>query len=302
MIAIFQSEPRKKRSACSCAVLLCILLSMENYFARLLLSSELDDPVYFAHIHDNIAKLEKKLVAHFNEHGPMNQHYVVLMGELNMAYYSSGDTSKELEVAQELYQICVSINGEESELTLEALIALASSYLDDGQIEEAQGIASTLLQRNWTTQDETSYDLYIDALCLQADIHHAKEEFHKELTIREHVLSIFEEFEGSASNQAVTARCARAFCLEKLKRWKDALSDYRIIRAYLDVETDFATEAEKLGLLVHIGRCYRKMGNFSDSHAIFQWAYKDAVNRWGAASSPAKKLSRIIGISQANQT
>ena len=271
---------------------------MENYFARLLLSSELDDPVYFAKVHNNIAELEKKLIAHFNEHGPMNQHYVTLMGELNMAYVSSGNTARELEIAQQIYQISSSINGEENELTVEALIALALSYLDDGQLEEAQGIAKSLLERNWVDENIAYYDLYIDALCLQADIHHAKEEYLRELALREHVISLLDQFEGSVSNQSIMARCARAFCLEKLRRFNDALSDYRVIRSYLDVETDFATEAEKLGLLVHIGRCYRKIGNFSDSHAIFQWAYNEAVSRWGAASSLAKKLDRIIGISK----
>lgn len=271
---------------------------MENYFARLLLASELDDPVYFAHTHNTIAKLEKKLVEHFNEHGPMNQYYVTIMGELNMAYYNLRDTARELEIAQQLYQICSSINGEESEFTIEALIALASSYLDDAQIEEAQAIATGLLERSWTENEGPSYDLYIDTLCLQADIHHAKEEYLTELPIRDHVCAILQEFEGSASNQTIMARCGRALCLEKLKLWKKALADYIVIRSYLDVEKDFATEAEKISLLAHIGRCYRKLGNHDDSLAIFQWAYRQATERWGATSIMARKLDKIITMSK----
>ena len=62
---------------------------MENYFARLLLTSELDDPIYFAKIHQQIADLEKQRIAHFNVHGPMNAEYVVLMGEVEYGVSAS---------------------------------------------------------------------------------------------------------------------------------------------------------------------------------------------------------------------
>ncbi|HPE94426.1 MAG TPA: hypothetical protein PLQ90_11640, partial [Sphaerochaeta sp.] len=84
---------------------------MENYFARLLLTSELDDPIYFAKIHQQIADLEKQRIAHFNVHGPMNAEYVVLMSELNMAYLQARDTSSELEIAQQIYQTSQNLYG-----------------------------------------------------------------------------------------------------------------------------------------------------------------------------------------------
>lgn len=269
---------------------------MENYFARLVLTSELDDPIYFAKIHQQIADLEKQRIAHFNVHGPMNAEYVVLMSELNMAYLQARDTSSELEIAQQIYQTSQNLYGDEDERTLEALIALGLSYLDDGQSEMAQGIATSLLSLNWSEENGPAYDLYIDVLCFQADIQHNKELYPQELVIRKHVFSLLEELSGSVSSQAIMARCALAFCLEKMKRYKQALDHYQVVRSYLDSDEQFATEAEKIGLLVHIGRCYRKLGNFDDAVVLYHWAHKQADKLFGPASSLAQKMKKLVGV------
>ncbi len=271
---------------------------MENYFSRLLLSSELDDPIYFAKLHQTISDLEKERVQHFNENGPMNIHYISLMGELNMAYYQAHETDKELETAQQIYQTSQVLNGEEDDVTIESLIALALSYLDDGQSDEAQSIADDLLQKNYTKEEGPSYTLYIDSLCLQADIHHNRKDYDQELLIRQQVLTLLTSLEGSASNQTIMARCGLAVCLEKRKSYKEALEQYRIIRSYLDIESDFATEAEKIGLLVHIGRCYKKLGNSEDALALYRWAHRKAHVKFGASSLLARKMQKILKISE----
>ncbi|HPZ16006.1 MAG TPA: tetratricopeptide repeat protein [Sphaerochaeta sp.] len=267
---------------------------MENYFARLLLTSEMDDPPYFAKVHQEIADLEKKRVAHFNAHGPFNQEYILLLTELNAAYTRAHDTEREVEVAQHIYQSCQALNGEEDELTLEALIALAFSYLDDLQFEEAQSIATMLLRLDWGTDDGPGYDLYIDALSLQADIKHAKKEWNDELTLRTHILALLSELTGSSSNQTIMARLAMGICLEKQQRYKEALDHYLVVRSYLDYETEYATEAEKIGLMVHIGRCYRKMGNLEDSRVIYSWAHRHATKHFGQASTLSRKLRSLV--------
>ncbi len=269
---------------------------MENYFARLLLTSELDDPIYFAKIHQQIADLEKQRIAHFNANGPMNAQYVVLMSELNMAYLQARDTSSELEIAQQIYQTNQNLYGDEDERTLEALVALGLSYLDDSQSEEAQGIATQLLSLSWSEENGPSYDLYIDVLCFQADIHHAKELYSQELVIRKHVLSLLEELSGSVSSQAVMARCGLAYCYEKMKKYRQALDHYLVVRSYLDNDEQFATEAEKIGLLVHIGRCYRKLGNFDDAVVLYHWAHNQANKHFGPASSLAQKMRKLVGV------
>ncbi len=109
---------------------------MENYFAKLLLTSELDDPIYFAKVHHEISELEKQRVSHFNQFGPINSEYITLMGELNMAYLRANDSTNELEVAKQIYESTLALYGEYNDLTIEAQIALASSYLDDGRIKE----------------------------------------------------------------------------------------------------------------------------------------------------------------------
>ncbi|MGE4583237.1 MAG: tetratricopeptide repeat protein [Sphaerochaeta sp.] len=273
---------------------------MENYFARLLLTSELDDPIYFAKIHQQIADLEKKRVKQFNEQGPMNQAYLLVLNALNMAYLQARDTEKELEIAQQIYATNQSLYGDEHEYTLEALLALGLSYLDDGQAEEALGIATSLLEKPWTETLGESYDIYLDVLGFQGDIYHAKKLYDKELLIRKHVLSLLEELGGSTSEQAVLARCAVAYCQEKLKKYKDALSHYLVIRSFLEAEPEFATEAEKIGLLVHIGRCYRKLGDFEDSKAIYHWAYRQANTHYGPASSLTQKMKRLMGSLETN--
>ncbi|MGE4454794.1 MAG: tetratricopeptide repeat protein [Sphaerochaeta sp.] len=275
---------------------------MENYFARLLLSSELDDPLYFARVHQNIADLEKKLVAHFNEHGPMNQRYILLLGELNMAYYRAGNTQKELEIAQQIYQTSQLLRGDDDEGTIEALIALGQSYLDDGHISEAQSIVEDLLTRDYTQEGGPSYDLYLDSLCLQGDVHHMRKQYDEELLLRQQILTILTSFQGATSSQSINARCALGYCLEKRYAWRDALEQYRIVRAYLDIETDFASEAEKIGLLVHIARCYRNLGEVDDAHTLYRWAHRKAHVSFGPASPLALKMQRILRASEKRKT
>jgi len=274
---------------------------MKNYFTRLLISSELDDPLYFARVHQNIADLEKKRVAHFNEYGPINQKYIVLMGELNMAYYRAGETQKELEIAQQIYQTSQLLHGEEDEATVEAMIALGTSYLDNGLSTEAQSIVENLLSRDFTKEDGPSYDLYIDLLCLQADIYYKRKQFDEELLIRQQVLTILTSFQGSTSSQSIMARCALGVCLEKRYAWREALEQYRIIRSYLDIETDFASEAEKIGLLVHIARCYRKLGEVEDAKTLYRWAHRKAHVYFGPASPLALKMQRILKAAEQNK-
>ena len=277
-------------------------LGMENYFAKLLLTSELDDPVYFAKVQQNIADLEKKRVAYFNAHGPMNQHYVRLMSELNMAYLEAKESERELEVAQQIYQTNQALHGDGSDLTLEALLALGQSYLDNNQQEEAEGIVASLLALPWSEENGPSYDLYIDALCLQADIMHARKEYTKEVVIRRHVLSLLEELSGSVSNQTIMARCALGFCLERMKNYREALEHYIIVRSYLETEEDFATQAELIGLMVHIGRCYRKVGNLEDARLIYHWAQRKADTQFGKASSLSQKMQRLIEMTEGSTT
>lgn len=274
---------------------------MENYFARLLLTSEMDDPPTFARVQQEIADLEKRRVAHFNEHGPINQEYILLLTELNAAYALARDSESEVEVAQHIYQSRRILSGDEDELTLEALLALAFSYLDDGQYDEAQSIAVMLLRLDWGEENGPGYDLYIDALALQADIKHLKKEYDDELTLRRHILALLSELTGSSSNQTIMARCAIGICLEKMKRYKEALEHYLVVRAYLDYETDFATEAEKIGLMVHIGRCYRKMGKHADAAVLYHWAHRHAKKHFGQGSVLVRKLHTLVSALEQNR-
>ncbi len=271
---------------------------MENYFARLLLANELDDPITFAKVQQEIAELEKKRIAQFNEYGPLNPTYVTLLGELNMAYLKARDTSNELESAQQIYQSAEALYGKTDDRTIEALIALASSYLDDGQIDEAQGIVTTLLAMDWAEEKGPSYDLYLDTLATQADIHHAKEDFIQELKLRTQVWKTLEEFNGTASVQTMLARLAVGICLEHLKRYAEALDHYLVIRAFLDAEPEFANDAEKIGLMAHIARCLRKTGRLEDSRVAYRWASDEAVNKFGHSSAIAQKMKKIVDLTQ----
>ncbi|MCK9548950.1 MAG: tetratricopeptide repeat protein, partial [Sphaerochaeta sp.] len=232
---------------------------------------------------------------------PINQEYIVLLTELNAAYALARDTERELEVAQHIYQSRRLISGDDDELTLEALLALAFSYLDDGQYDEAQSIAVMLLRLDWGEDGGPGYDLYIDALALQADIKHLKKEWDDELTLRRHILALLTELTGSSSNQTIMARCAMGICLERMKRFKEALEHYLVVRAYLDYETDYATEAEKIGLMVHIGRCYRKLGKQGDAAVLYHWAYRQAKKHFGQASPLVRKIGGLVAALEQHQ-
>ena len=266
---------------------------MENYLTRLLLTSELDDPIYFARIHQNIMELEKKRVEHFNLHGPVNSFYVNLMGELNMAYLHANDPTNELAVAKQIFETTKTLYGSDDDLTIEAQIALANSYLDDSQNKQAQTIATELLKRDWSEEESPSYDLYMDVICLQADLHHDQELFTKELPLRKHVLGIFEEFEGSTDNQTIMARVALGYCLEKMKRYKEALSHYIVVRAFLDADKDFSTDAERIGLMAHIGYCYHKMEKNEEARLAYRWVLNESIARFGHASPLTVKVKKL---------
>lgn len=266
---------------------------MENYLTRLLLTSELDDPVYFARIHQNIMELEKRRVDHFNQKGPANSSYVTLMGELNMAYLHANDTTNELAVAKQIYETTKNLYGASDDITIEAQIALANSYLDDSQIKEAQTIVTELLKYEWSEEKSPSYDLYMDVICLQADLHHQRELFTKELPLRKHVLSIYEEFEGSAENQTIMARVALGYCLEKMKRYRDALGHYIVVRAFLDAEKDFSTDAERIGLMAHIAHCYHKIEKDEESRLAYRWVLNESIARFGHGSPLTAKVKRL---------
>ena len=160
----------------------------------------------------------------------------------------------------------------------------------------AQGIATSLLSLNWSEENAPAYDLYIDVLLFPSGYPACQRAVSAGMVIRKRVLSLLEELTGSVSSQAVMARCALAFCLEKLKRYKQALDHYLVVRSYLDSDEQFATEAEKIGLMVHIGRCYRKLGNFVDAVVLYHWAHKRADKLYGPSSSLAQKMKKLVGV------
>jgi tetratricopeptide (TPR) repeat protein len=270
---------------------------MENYFSDFLLVSELDDPVYFARIHQEIYELEKQQVALFNTVGPLSWDYIVTTSELNMAYMEAGDTRNEVTTAQQIYQGTVALEGEGSERSIEALLALGSSLLDDGRIREAQTIAAGLLRKDPFSSDaDNSYDYlaYLDSLCLQADIYRKTKQTFRERPIREKVLDAYNTLNGEADDQSIMARAALATCLERKGLYEKALEHYVVIKSYLDIEKDLATDAERIGLMVHIADCYRKTGKIEDSKTVIHWAMQDASTLFGPESSLLSKMHGFI--------
>lgn len=271
---------------------------MENYFARLLLTNELEDPVHFAKVHQNLFDLEKKRIAHFNQYGPMNETYVSLMGELNMAYLAVGDTANELEAAQQMYRTDRQLYGEHDERTIASYLALGHSYLDDGQVVQASSIACELSKRTRTGLKPPISIISLEVLSFQADIHHLKQEFASELELRQQVFARFTELFGSTDSQSIISRTALAICLERLRRFSLALDHYLVVHSYLDSNPDFVTEAEKIGLLVHIGRCYRRLGHFEDSRVIYRWAYSKAQKQFGPSAPLTVKMKKLMKVVQ----
>jgi tetratricopeptide (TPR) repeat protein len=272
---------------------------MENYFSNFLLTSELDNPKFFAKVHQNIYELEKQRIALFNKKGPLNWEYIAIMGELNMAYMEAKDTSNEVSTAQQIYRGTVALNGKDDSLSYEAFLALGSSLVDDDRLSEAQVIATELLELTTETklpevEKDFDYLTYLDALCLQADIYHKKETFAKEEEIRLKVLDAYEDSFGASNDQTVMARAALAICLEKLKRYSQALEQYIQIRTYLDVEKELATDAERIGLLAHIAYCYRKIGHFEDSTVVLQWALNESMRLFGSEASLTAKMKTLM--------
>lgn len=273
---------------------------MENYFSNFLLASELDNPKYFAKVHQNIYDLEKRRVAVFNEKGPLNWEYITLMGELNMAYMEAKDTANEVSTAQQIYQGTVALNGKDSSLSYEAYLALGASFLDDERIEEAQAVATELLAKNTKTplagvEKAFDYLTYLDSLCLQADIYHKAQDFVREEAIRIKVLDAYRQLFSDVNDQTIMARAALATCLEKSKQYTKALDHYIVIRSYLDAEKDLATDAERIGLMAHIAFCYRKIGQIDNSKIVLQWALQESISLFGNDSTLTAKMKALAG-------
>ncbi|AEV28151.1 hypothetical protein SpiGrapes_0291 [Sphaerochaeta pleomorpha str. Grapes] len=273
---------------------------MENYFSNFLLASELDNPQYFAKVHQNIYDLEKRRVAIFNEKGPLNWEYITIMGELNMAYMEANETANEVTTAQQIYQGTVALNGQDNSLAYEAYLALGASFLDDERIADAQAIATELLEKNIQTpiaEGEEAFDYltYLDTLCLQADIYHKAQDFAKEEPIRIKVMEAYRQLFSDVNDQTIMARAALATCLEKSKQYAKALDHYIVIRAYLDAEKDLATDAERIGLMAHIAHCYKKIGQVENSKVTLQWALQESISLFGHDSTLTVKMRALAG-------
>ncbi|WP_394699383.1 tetratricopeptide repeat protein [uncultured Sphaerochaeta sp.] len=260
----------------------------------------MDNPLYFAKIHQHIYELEKQKVTLFNNKGPLNWEFITIMSELNMAYMEAKDTINEVLTAQQIYQGTVALNGKDDSLSYEAFLALGSSFVDDERLGEAQAVVTELLEKNVPLSDtnvdeerEFNYLTYIDTLCLQADIFNKKEDFFKEEPIRITVKEAYEEIFGTTNSQTIMARAALASCFEKQKRYREALDQYIIIRSYLDIEKDLATDAERIGLIAHIAKCFRKTGNLDDAKVAYQWALNEAVTFFGEESSIVAKMKKL---------
>ena len=58
--------------------------------------------------------------------------------------------------------------------------------------------------------------------------------------------------------------------------------------------SDVATDAEKIGLTVHLARCYYMIGQKDDARQIYGWAYSLARRTYGPSSALTKKTLRIL--------
>ena len=81
-----------------------------------------------------------------------------------------------------------------------------------------------------------------------------------------------------------------------LEVWADLLEERGV-----EMETDFATEAEKIGLMVHIGRCYRKMGKHADAAVLYHWAHRHATKHFGQGSPLVRKLHTLVSTLEPNR-
>ncbi|MFA7559924.1 MAG: tetratricopeptide repeat protein [Sphaerochaeta sp.] len=267
---------------------------MENYLRKVLITKGLDDPITFAKAQQRIADLEAKQIDSFNEYGPLNEHYLVITDLLLGAYANAGDTINQIETAETSYHAHVNLLGQDNQESYQAYLALGRAYLQDGQINEAQGVSDWVLKTVIGEQANYSWELYVDTLSLHADILFAKGNHLEELRYRKHLYDIANRHFGIAEERTILLRVALAYCYEKLRRFKEASEHYVVIRAYMEQDPTFATDAEKIGLTVHLARCYYMMGLKDDARKIYAWAYSLARRTYGPSSTLTKKTLRIL--------
>lgn len=267
---------------------------MENYLKKVLITKGLDDPIAFAKAQQRIAELEEKRIDSFNEFGPLHERYLVINDLLLGAYENAGDTLNQIEAAETSYQALVHLLGKENQESSKAYIALGRAYLQDGQIKEAQEVCDYVLKAAIGERDDYSWELYVDTLSLHADILFVKGNHHEELRYRKHLYDIANQHFGIADERTVLLRVALAYCLEKLRRFKEASEHYVVVRAYMEQDRTFATDAEKIGLTVHLARCYYMIGQKDDARQIYGWAYSLARRTYGPSSALTKKTLRIL--------
>ena len=267
---------------------------MENYLKKVLITRGLDDPITFAKAQQRIAELEEKRIDSFNEYGPLHERYLVINDLLLGAYANAGDTINQIETAETSYKAHVHLLGTNNQESYQAYLTLGRAYLQDGQVKEAQEISDWVLRVAIGEQGNYSWELYVDTLSLHADILFAKGNYHEELRYRKHLYDIANQYFGIADERTVLLRVALAYNLEKLRRFKEASEHYVVVRAYMEQDRTFGTDAEKIGLTVHLARCYYMLGQKDDARQIYGWAYSLARRTYGPSASLTKKTLRIL--------
>ncbi|MFA6846448.1 MAG: hypothetical protein WCR02_12040 [Sphaerochaetaceae bacterium] len=227
-----------------------------DYFKRLLIYDDLDDVLGFAKAQNVALALQKKEVDMFNQYGPRSWQCTQALKDLIPAFQYTRDYSMAIESAKILNQFLE--NDKPSEVRVENLYQIAASYIQLGNVIEAQEIVVPLLSSTSTTaigQWSRYWNLQLTSLL--ADLAHLKEQKETELEIRRVVLNSFSNEFGVFLYDTFGFRLLLGESLERNHRWKKALEEYRTVYSYFHEYQMFTSIEERISLLSHIYKCQK---------------------------------------------
>jgi len=258
---------------------------MTDYFDKLVLAKDPSNLREFARRQDLIDKFLQEKRDAFNELGPRSTAVLVYEGRLVDLYTQEGNFDKALNSAKLVYQGLASVEKNEDDSLVEALINLGSAYLNVHDLEKAQAIGA---KANLYTSINT-LPLYYE---LMARIAHVHKDNTKEVKNYLDAYNSAKEAFGDEAIRTAEWKVALALCYERQNYFQNALFTYNQVKS--EENKLGLTNEESISLEARIAYCMTKMGQTEEGLIKLQKSKELAHNELGSGHPTTLKIKEFI--------
>lgn len=258
---------------------------MTDYFDKLVLAKDPSNLREFARRQDLIDKFLQEKRDAFNELGPRSTAVLVYEGRLVDLYTQEGNFDKALNSAKLVYQGLASVEKNDEEALVEALINLGSAYLNVHDLEKAQAIAA---KANLSTSLNT-LPLYYELIARIAQVH---KDNTKEVKNYLDAYNSAKEAFGDDAIRTAEWKVALALCYQKQHYFQNALFTYNQVKS--EENKLGLTNEESISLEARIAYCMAKMGQTEEGLTTLRKVKERAHNEIGSAHPTTLKIKEFI--------